>query len=853
VRYKIFMIPVLLFMLFYMGCNSINDEIMGPDEVIIDSLGFTEVSAAGVTFKYKVVETELHCILSANTSGWLSVGINPSSQMNNADFIIGYVNNGTGFMRDDWGVSNTAHVSDTSLNGEDNITLITAIESGGITTLAFSIPLNSGDQYDQVLELEQSYPIILARGNNDDYDSMHSAIGYASITISDTGGDGGDGHTSAMPDTTQYLHLETMGMKFYWLVDTDTLHCVVTAPTSGWVGIGFDQENVMQNANFIIGYVENDSIGYFRDDWGSEPAVHVSDESLGGTSDLYHLGGIEAGGESIIYFSIPLDSGDSYDKSLLWDESYPIILAYGSEDSFISMHTVADFSSFTVDNTTGGGGGGSGNTAVFPDTTQYLSLKEGEMRYYWLVDPDTIHVLVSAPTTGWVGIGFDPENVMQDANFIIGYVENDSTGYLRDDWGNTPSVHSSDIVNGGTEDIYHTGGLESGGETFIYFSMPLNSGDPYDKPLIWDESYPIILAYGLDDNFSAMHTGAEFSSFTVDNTTGGGGGGGGNTHTFPDTTQYLSLESIGMKFYWLVDPDTIHVVVSAPTTGWVGIGFDQVNVMQGANFIIGYVEDDSTGFVRDDWGNTPTVHSADVNNGGTEDIYNTGGLESGGISYIYFSMPLDSGDPYDKPLSWDENYPLILAYGNSDSFTYMHANAGFSSFTVDNTSGGGDNGITTGGDISLDDDTQGFNMVTKDDFTFKWKIVGDSLRCMLEAPTTGWLAVGFDPTDDMQDANFIIGYVDNGITYIRDDFGVTETMHSADLGLGGENNVRRVFGHEGSGSSEMRFTIPLNSGDIYDRVIIPGQEYRIIFAHGFNGADDFNSMHDEEEDTDIEF
>ncbi|MDP8322166.1 MAG: DOMON domain-containing protein [Candidatus Stygibacter australis] len=851
-KFKILIFSLLVVMVFYSGCNRLSDEIMGPDEVIIDSLGFSEVSAAGVTFKYKVEDTDLHCILSGNTSGWLSVGINPSSQMKNGNFIMGYVSDGTGYMRDDWGISNTTHVSDISLNGEDNITMIAASESGGISELEFTIPLNSGDQYDQVLEIDQTYPVILARGNNDDFDSMHSATGYANITISTTGGgNGGDGHTSVMPDTTQYLHLETSGMKFYWLVDTDTLYCVVTAPTTGWVGIGFDQDNVMQNANFIIGYVESDSIGYFRDDWGSEPTIHVSDESMGGTSDLYNMGGIEANGESIIYFSIPLDSGDSYDKPLAWDESYPIILAYGSEDSFMSMHTAAEFSSFTVDNTTGGGG--TGNTTAFPDTTQYLSLKEGDISYYWLVDPDTIHVLVSAPTTGWVGIGFDQDNVMQGANFIIGYVENDTIGYLRDDWGNTPSVHSSDIVNGGTEDIYHTGGLESGGETFIYFSMPLNSGDPYDKPLAWDESYPVILAYGLDDDFSAMHTGAEFSSFTVDNTTGGGGGGGGNTHTFPDTTLYLSLETIGMKYYWLVDPDTIHVVVSAPTNGWVAIGFDQVNVMQGANFIIGYVENDSIGYLRDDWGNTPTVHSADVNNGGTEDIYFTGGLETGGETFIYFSMPLDSGDPYDKPLNWDENYPVILAYGNDDSFSSMHANAGFSSFTVDNTTGGGENGVTTGGDISLDDDTLGFNVVYKSGFTFKWKIVGDSLRCMLEAPTTGWLAVGFDPSEEMQDANFIIGYVDNGITYIRDDFGVSEILHSADLGLGGENNVRRVFGHEESGSSEMRFTIPLNSGDMYDRAIVPGNEYKVIFAHGFNGADDFNSMHAEAEDEDVQF
>jgi len=33
--------------------------------------------------------------------------------------------------------------------------------------------------------------------------------------------------------------------------------------------------------------------------------------------------------------------------------------------------------------------------------------------------------------------------------------------------------------------------------------------------------------------------------------------GGGISSAFPGTTQYLSVETIGMRFYWLVDPDNI--------------------------------------------------------------------------------------------------------------------------------------------------------------------------------------------------------------------------------------------------------------------------------------------------------
>ncbi|MDA3812630.1 MAG: DOMON domain-containing protein [Candidatus Cloacimonetes bacterium] len=483
-----------------------------------------------------------------------------------------------------------------------------------------------------------------------------------------------------------------------------------------------------------------------------------------------------------------------------------------------------------------------------PDTLGFVSVTAAGVTFKYKVDSADLHCILSANTSGWISVGFNPSSMMLDADLIIGYVSN-GTGFMRDDWGISNTTHSSDISLGGTDNITFISSSESSDVTELEFKIPLNSGDQYDQVLEIDQSYPIVLARGSSDDFDSYHSAAGYANITISED--GGGGGGGNSSAFPDTTQYLSLETLSMKFYWLVDPDTIHCVVTAPTTGWVGIGFDPGNIMQGANFIIGYVQNDSVAFLRDDWGESATVHTSDVSNGGTEDIYNLGGLEANGESIIYFSMPLNSGDTYDKPLVWNESYPLILAYGTDDSFVSMHENASFSSFTVDNTTGGGNDGITIGGDISLDDDTLGFNVEIISDFTFKWKVVGDSLRCMLLAPTTGWLAVGFDPTEEMLDADFIIGYVNSGSTYLRDDFGVTEITHSADVGLGGDNNVTRVFGHEESGVSEIRFTIPLNSGDIYDRILVPGEVYKIIFAYGFNGVDDFNSIHAEKEDIEI--
>ncbi|HPF33332.1 MAG TPA: DOMON domain-containing protein, partial [Candidatus Sabulitectum sp.] len=55
---------------------------------------------------------------------------------------------------------------------------------------------------------------------------------------------------------------------------------------------------------------------------------------------------------------------------------------------------------------------------------------------------------------------------------------------------------------------------------------------------------------------------------------------------------------------------------------------------------------------------------------------------------------------------------------------------------------------------------QAWQEITVDGFTLRWATVeGNNLAVQLNGPTTGWVAVGFDPTQMMLNANIIIGYV----------------------------------------------------------------------------------------------
>ena len=116
------------------------------------------------------------------------------------------------------------------------------------------------------------------------------------------------------------------------------------------------------------------------------------------------------------------------------------------------------------------------------------------------------------------------------------------------------------------------------------------------------------------------------------------------------------------------------------------------------------------------------------------------------------------------------------------------------------------------------------------DFHLEWMVDGLNLNIKVTAPTEGWIAVGFNPTKKMKDANIIMGYVEDGMVVIEDHFGSGQISHRNDGSLGGSDDVMNKSGSERNGVTELSYTIPLNSGDPYDRVLTEGHTYKVILA-----------------------
>lgn len=135
----------------------------------------------------------------------------------------------------------------------------------------------------------------------------------------------------------------------------------------------------------------------------------------------------------------------------------------------------------------------------------------------------------------------------------------------------------------------------------------------------------------------------------------------------------------------------------------------------------------------------------------------------------------------------------------------------------------------------------GASSITAIDMTLSWEVSGEMLNVTLESPETGWVAVGFDPSQMMQDANFILAYVKDGEVSVSDDYGTWLTSHQTDESLGGTFDVSDASGRESSDGTTVSFSIPLDSGDEYDRPLEPGKTYTVLLA--YSRADDFSTVH----------
>ncbi len=143
-----------------------------------------------------------------------------------------------------------------------------------------------------------------------------------------------NGHQLETEIAVGYETARAIDMLFQWQITDGRLHCKLTAPTEGWVAVGFNPQKGLAGTNLIMGCVEN-GILTLEDRFIVKPGLHKSKLELGSPDNLDDKAGWEAFGMTSISFTIPLEASDPYSHSLKPGQLCHILLAYSLEDNFL--------------------------------------------------------------------------------------------------------------------------------------------------------------------------------------------------------------------------------------------------------------------------------------------------------------------------------------------------------------------------------------------------------------------------------------------------------------------------------------------------------------------------------------
>jgi len=214
-------------------------------------------------------------------------------------------------------------------------------------------------------------------------------------------------------------------------------------------------------------------------------------------------------------------------------------------------------------------------------------------------------------------------------------------------------------------------GLPEGGDLRLDFYADLSGNGRYDAPPV-DHAWRLeVLDLAAEESLVFTHN-TEFTDIAwppaIDGLIGDA-----------EYRNKLIDPGTGMSVFWQNDDELLYVGLIAPGTGWLSIGFEPENRMQGANILIASIADGEL-TIEDHYGNSPTSHRKDD----VDDIIQAAGSEAAGESILEFVIPLDSGDLRDKALTAGSEVVIILAYHRSnDSLTSRHSERSTSSIVLD--------------------------------------------------------------------------------------------------------------------------------------------------------------------------
>lgn len=119
----------------------------------------------------------------------------------------------------------------------------------------------------------------------------------------------------------------------------------------------------------------------------------------------------------------------------------------------------------------------------------------------------------------------------------------------------------------------------------------------------------------------------------------------------------------------------------------------------------------------------------------------------------------------------------------------------------------------------------------------RWRFLENQIELEMVAPTTGWVAIGFNHRSGLTGTNLIMGSVVGDETILSDQYVALPGDHRPISEIGGESWLQVEEAEETASRTRIRFFLPHNQSDKWHPALAPGQKIYLLMA--FSREDDF--------------
>lgn len=133
--------------------------------------------------------------------------------------------------------------------------------------------------------------------------------------------------------------------------------------------------------------------------------------------------------------------------------------------------------------------------------------------------------------------------------------------------------------------------------------------------------------------------------------------------------------------------------------------------------------------------------------------------------------------------------------------------------------------------------TKTVKTITKNKMTVSWYYQNEKIFFKMNAPTDGWVTIGFNTASGTKGAYLLMGNIIQGQSSVVEYYTVSQGNYKSIRSLGETPQVKDIKGNENSKGTTLTFSLPINSTGKFQKELSERSPYTLILA--YSQQDDF--------------